>query len=229
MASFGETFKYIAKGFAQSGKEAGKALVKGIPTKQGISSDVSKIKSDIKGYQKTKPVTFGGAFSQVIRGSQVPQAGAKANFSGRDAWKVAAQKKQEQKKTPAVEPNLFTMSKKFMVSRQQSAWYFNEYLKKNPGLKMKLLKYNPKTAGESDISWAKRIQNEWYGKKDEYASPYMGKIGDYIGQNRAKPMVESRIKRVLEPAMRKELHAKEKERDKLNISTLRKFTGYEKK
>jgi hypothetical protein len=216
----------ILKDFGRSFLAASGAVIKGPPQKSIARADFIGRKP----VENTKVSLF-GVLGQVAGGVKTNKdpGGYRAPITGREKWGYLYKKAQEKQK-PAVKENIFTMAKRTSLTRKQAAWYFNEYLKRNENksLKMKLLRYNPKAPGESDLVWAKRVQDKWFGGVNEYASPWAGKVGISIEQTGDRAKVESRIKRVLEPEMRKEKHFKPKEWDKLSISTLKDVTGYSK-
>jgi hypothetical protein len=151
MGFFGRAIKTIANDV--------NPIVKGIPTKPGI-------KSDIKGYQKPKPVSFASALSGVAFSVN------KASGFNRTAWKDAAQKQQEQKQATLINAGAFDRNASIEVKK--AYLYLEKIRKENPALANEIAKRYPRNKFISDQARARAIIEEVLHYKK---SPFKGVIG----------------------------------------------------
>jgi hypothetical protein len=179
-----------------TGGEIFKGLIKGFPTKPPISSNISKIKTDIKGYESPKPLSFAGAWRQVIRGSKVPDAGIRADRSG---WKKV-QGKVKTTQQPVASSGAFGSKSSFEI--RKAYLYLKQMMKTNPALAREIAKRYPRGNFISEDRRAQAIINEVLKYKK---SPFKG----VIGKNTDKWRIieeEKKMKRAIAstPSMTKE-------------------------
>jgi hypothetical protein len=173
-------------GFAGKALAGGfKSVATGMKTNTEINNNVRNIETDVKKYERVKPISALGVLGQVLTGAKVNKesGGVKAEITGREKWGYLY-KKEPEKPKPAAPTNTSAFAKKSSYNRKEAAWMLADdlYKKENKELLDKLMRYNPRKSNESRLQYAERLNNEVLGGAKDPAYPQKaGSIGLVIG------------------------------------------------
>jgi hypothetical protein len=156
----------------------------GMKSSSKMNDNISDIKTDVKKYERVKPVSALGVLGQVLTGAKITgeSGGTRAEITGRENWKNLYKKPAEKPKPETTDGSAF--AKKPFYNRKQAAWMLAEDLYKpdNKEILNKLMRYNPRKSNETRLQYAERLNNEVLGGVKDPAYPQKaGAIGLIIG------------------------------------------------